>query len=281
MTPFVKWAGGKHQILNELKNYLPNKYNHYYEPFIGGGALLFELQPTQATINDYNPQLINVYYQIQDSPKFLIERISKIQNKYNKLEILEDKKDYYYKLRSQYNELIAHPEKDPEGIETAALFIALNKLGFNGLYRVNSNGEFNVPWNQKDKLNAYDENNISEINKYLENVEILNGDFEEACKTAKKDDLIYFDPPYDSDVETFTDYTKVGFGKDEQVRLAERFKKLDKKGVKVMLSNHNTKLINELYKDFNIHVIEARRNINSNAAGRGKVEEVIITNYEN
>lgn len=281
MNPFVKWAGGKHQILNELKSYLPKKYNHYYEPFIGGGALLFELKPTQATINDYNPQLINVYYQIQDSPKLLIERISKMQNKYNKLKTLEDKKDYYYKLRSQYNELVAHPEKDPEGIETATLFIVLNKLGFNGLYRVNSNGEFNVPWNQKDKLNAYDENNISEINKYLENVEILNGDFEEACKTAKKDDLVYFDPPYDSDVETFTDYTKVGFGKDEQVRLAECFKKLDKKGVKVMLSNHNTKLINELYKDYNIHVIEARRNINSNGTGRGKVEEVIITNYEN
>lgn len=280
MKPFIKWAGGKHQIINELKSKMPVQYNHYFEPFIGGGALLFEVQPLKATINDYNPELINVYLQIENSPLMLMNRLSKIQNKYNKLS-LEDKKDYYYKLRTQYNELIKRPEKDCEGIETASLFIILNKLGFNGLYRVNGNGEFNVPWNQKEILNAYDKDNILEIKEYLKNIDILCGDYAQAVKTAKKNDFIYFDPPYDSDEETFTDYTKVGFGKDEQVRLSEVFKSLDGESVKVMLSNHNTKLINELYKDYNIHIIEARRNINSSGTGRGKVQEVIITNYEN
>lgn len=279
ITPFVKWAGGKTQILEKLKANMPDDYGTYFEPFIGGGALLFNLQPKKASINDYNNQLINAYYQIEDSPLGLIQTMRKIQNKYNKLNDNDEKKDYYYKLREQYNEYVRHPEKDCESIETAALFIILNKLGFNGLYRVNAKGEFNVPWNQQDKLNAYSEENIYAINDYLKNVDVSCGDFEIAVKTAKKNDFVYFDPPYDSDLETFTDYTKVGFGKNEQIRLSECYKSLDKKGVKCMLSNHNTKLINELYKNYNIHIIEARRSINSKGNGRGKVQEVIITNY--
>lgn len=165
----------------------------------------------------------------------------------------------------------------------AARTIYLNKACFNGLYRVNSKNEFNVPFGQKSKVNTYEGQNLGIVCGYLNynNIRILSTDFEEAVKDAKKGDFIYFDPPYDSDTSTFNSYTEEGFGKEEQKRLAKVFKELDKRGCYVMLSNHNTKLVNELYKEFNIYVIEAKRNINSNGKKRGKVEEVIITNYKN
>ena len=165
----------------------------------------------------------------------------------------------------------------------AARTIYLNKACFNGLYRVNSRNEFNVPFNKKDKINTYDGQNLGIIHAYLNlnDITILNIDFEDAVKNAKKGDFIYFDPPYDSDKEIFTSYTETGFGKSEQERLCKVFKELDRRGCYVMLSNHNTVLINELYKDYNINVIEAKRNINANGSKRGKVEEVIITNYIN
>ena len=165
----------------------------------------------------------------------------------------------------------------------AARTIYLNKACFNGLYRVNSKNEFNVPFGKKEKINTYDGQNLGIIHSYLNfnNVKMLSTDFEECVKDASKGDFIYFDPPYDTDGVIFTNYTANGFSKDEQIRLAKVYKELSRKGCFVMLSNHNTKLINELYKDYNIHVIEAKRNINSNGKKRGNVEEVIITNYEN
>ena len=163
----------------------------------------------------------------------------------------------------------------------AARTIYLNKACFNGLYRVNSKNEFNVPFGKKEKVNTYDGQNLGIIHSFLNfnDIKIMNVDFEEAVKDAKKGDFIYFDPPYDSDTHTFNSYTEEGFGKKDHIRLANTFKELDKKGCYVMLSNHNTELVNELYKDFNIHIIEAKRNINANGKKRGKVEEVIITNY--
>ena len=163
----------------------------------------------------------------------------------------------------------------------AARTIYLNKACFNGLYRVNSRGEFNVPFGKKIKVNTYEGQNLGIIHAYLNfsNIKMLSTDFEEAVKDAKKGDFIYFDPPYDSDTDTFNSYTEEGFNKDQQRRLADVYKELNDRGCYVMLSNHNTILVNELYKDFNIHVIEAKRNINSNGKKRGKVEEVIITNY--
>ena len=157
----------------------------------------------------------------------------------------------------------------------------MNKACFNGLYRVNSNDEFNVPFGQKNKVNIYDGQNLGIVHCILNfnDVEIMSKDFEEAVATAKKGDFVYLDPPYDSDTKTFNDYTENGFDKNEQIRLAELFKKLSKKGCYVMLSNHKTSLVKELYKDFNIHVIKAQRNINANGKKRGKVEEVIVTNY--
>lgn len=274
-TPFVKWAGGKRQIIDKLKQYIPDEFKTYYEPFVGGGALLFELSPKKVVISDSNKELINVYRCFQDDKEFelMVSELNKHEANHSE--------EYYYQIRSldkdkkSFSKLSMH--------KRAARTIYLNKACFNGLYRVNSKDEFNVPSNQKIKVNTYDGQNLGIIYSYFNysDIKILDVDYEEAVKGAKKGDFVYIDPPYDSDTNTFNSYTKDGFGKEEQIRLSEVFKDLGKRGCYVMLSNHNTKLINELYKGFNIHVIEAKRNINSNGKKRGKVEEVIITNYEN
>lgn len=272
--PFVKWAGGKRQILGELKKFMPLEYNCYYEPFVGGGALLFDLAPTRAVINDLNNELMNVYTVLKDEVKY--NKMCKLLNKYE----TNNSEEFYYEIRNKdrnsknFNKLSDYSR--------AARTIYLNKTCFNGLYRVNSKNEFNVPYNKKDKVNTYDGENLLTIHMYLNmnDIKILNTDFEEAVSGAEAGDFVYFDPPYDSESQIFTSYTQDGFGKEEQLRLSEVFKKLDAKGVYVMLSNHNTKYINELYSDYNIHVISAKRNINANGNKRGKVEEVIITNYE-
>ena len=272
--PFVKWAGGKRQILDKLIKYVPEDFNTYYEPFVGGGALFFELSPKNAVINDSNEELINVFRCIKDE-----EKLTKMSNELNHHEA-NHSEEYYYKIRNidrdknKFNRLSDY--------KRAARTIYLNKACFNGLYRVNSKGEFNVPFGKKLKVNTYEGQNIGIIHAYLNfnNIKILSIDFEEAVKDAKEGDFIYFDPPYDSDTSTFNSYTEDGFSKDEQIRLSNVFKNLSDRGCYVMLSNHNTVLINELYKDFYIHKITAKRNINSNGEKRGKVEEVIITNYE-
>ena len=271
--PFVKWAGGKRQIIDELKKYIPDEFNTYYEPFIGGGALLFELAPKKAVINDSNAELMNVYQVLCDDSKF--KKMCRVLNNYE----ANHSEEFFYEIRNKdknkntFNRLSDYTR--------AARTIYLNKACFNGLYRVNSKNEFNVPFGKKSKVNTYDGNNLITVSNYLtmNDIKILNKDFEEAVSYAKKGDFVYFDPPYDSDNNIFTSYTEEGFGKEEQRRLAKVFKELDQKGVYVMLSNHNTTLINELYKDYHIHVIEAKRNINSNGKKRGKVEEVIITNF--
>ncbi len=271
--PFVKWAGGKRQIIDKLLEYAPKEFNTYYEPFVGGGALLFELSPKNAIINDSNKELMNVYECIKDENKFV--KMCRELNHYE----ANHSEEFYYEIRNKdrdknkFNKIVDY--------KRAARTIYLNKSCFNGLYRVNSKNEFNVPFNKKNKVNTYDSGNLGIIHSYLNfnNVKTLSVDFEESVNDANKGDFIYFDPPYDSDTSTFNNYTEDGFGKKEQERLAKVYKELSGRGCYVMLSNHNTKLINELYKDYNIHVIEAKRNINSNGSKRGKVEEVIITNY--
>ena len=273
--PFVKWAGGKRQIIDKLKQYVPDEYNTYYEPFIGGGALLFELAPKNAVINDSNEELMNVYKCLCDEEKF--KKMCSLLNHYE----TEHSEDFYYEIRNKdknkntYNRLSDYTK--------AARTIYLNKACFNGLYRVNKKNEFNVPFGKKTKVNTYEGSNLITVSNYLtmNNIKILSVDFEEAVKDVKEKDFIYFDPPYDSETSTFNSYTEEGFSKDEQIRLAKVFKELDRKGAFVMLSNHNTMLVKELYKDYNIHKIEAKRNINANGKKRGMVEEVIITNYEN
>ena len=273
--PFVKWAGGKRQIIDKLLNYVPDTFNTYYEPFIGGGALLFELSPKNAVINDSNKELMNIYNVIMDEDKF--KKMCSLLNRYE----VEHSEEFYYSIRNKdknkntYNKLSDYTK--------AARTIYLNKACFNGLYRVNSKNEFNVPFGKKTHVNTYEGSNLITVSNYLtmNNIKVLCTDFEEAVKDAKNGDFVYFDPPYDSNKKIFTSYTDTGFDKKEQVRLSNVFKELDKRGVYVMLSNHNTDLINELYAGYNIHVIEAKRNINSNGSKRGKVEEVIITNYVN
>lgn len=273
--PFVKWAGGKRQIINKLKRYVPDEFDTYYEPFIGGGALLFELSPRRAVINDSNEELMNVYSVLCDEEKF--KKMCNVLNHYEK----EHCEEFYYDIRNKDRNKNAY--KRLSDYTRAARTIYLNKACFNGLYRVNSKNEFNVPFGKKERVNTYDGGNLITVSNYLtmNDVEILSVDFEQSVKNAKKGDFIYFDPPYDSETSTFNSYTEDGFGKDEQIRLAKVFKELDSRGCYVMLSNHNTSLINDLYKNFNIHVIEAKRNINSNGKKRGKVKEVIITNFVN
>lgn len=275
MHPFVKWAGGKTQLLDRIHELMPKEYNHYYEPFIGGGALLFSVAPKDFTINDFNSELIQAYNCFTNDEDFkkLVERLNYHQEHHSE--------EHYYEVRKM--------DKDLNFLmlpiyERAARMIYLNKSCFNGLYRVNSKGFFNVPSGKKKKVVCYEEENLEEIRRFFSasKFEILNGDFQDAVKNAKKGDFVYFDPPYDTweDKNSFTSYAKNPFGKEEQKRLADVYKGLSEKGVFVMLSNHNTEYIRELFKDFHIHVVEAKRMINSKASGRGNVEEVIITNYE-
>lgn len=274
LRPFVKWAGGKTQLLDRLHAYMPETYNNYFEPFIGGGSFFLNIAPKKATINDFNAELVCAYKCFQNDELF-----ESLKNELKKHEV-NHSEEYYYQIRSMDKE---------EGFLTlpiyvrAARMIYLNKSCFNGLYRVNSKGFFNVPSGRKKKVVTFDEDNFDSLREYFRNndIMILNGDFEDAVKNAKAGDFVYFDPPYDAieNKNSFTSYAKNDFGKDEQIRLAKLYKRLSDKGVFVMLSNHNTAFINELYKDFNIHVVNAKRMINSKADGRGDVEEVIITNY--
>mgnify|MGYP004509825229 FL=1 len=273
--PFVKWAGGKRQVINELLKYVPDEFDTYYEPFVGGGALLFELSPKKAVINDSNEELMNVYNVLCNEEKF--KKMCNLLNSYE----TKHSEEFYYNIRNKDRSKTAFNRLSD--YTRAARTIYLNKACFNGLYRVNSKNEFNVPFGKKTHVNTYEGSNLITVSNYLtmNDVKILSVDFEEAVKDAKKGDFVYFDPPYDSDTKSFTSYTETGFDKSEQTRLARVFKQLDKKGVYVMLSNHSTVLVNELYKDYHIYTIEAKRNINANGKKRGKVEELIITNYEN
>ena len=253
ITPFVKWAGGKGQLVERLYARMPEYYNNYHEPFVGAGAMLFYLSPKNGVyINDINKQLIHAYKTIRDD-------VDNFINLVNRLDAVTCDNDYYNLMRDKYNQKIINEIYDTE---TAALFVYINKHCFNGLYRVNGKGLFNVPWNKKTTGSSINEENIRAISNYLSNgkINIMNSDFEIACEECKKDDFVYFDSPYDvlSKTASFADYTKESFKKEDHIRLAELFKRLTSRGVKCMLTNHNTNLINELYKDFNIELVDVR-----------------------
>lgn len=273
--PFVKWAGGKTQLLDVIESYLPQKFNRYFEPFIGGGALLFRIQPKVFYINDSNEDLMCVYKCLEDKELFEQLKEELIKHETNHSE------EYYYQVREMDT---LEDYKDLPIYVRAGRLIYLNKTCFNGLYRVNSKGYFNVPSGKKKTVNCFDKTTFDNLYSFFNSRQaiITSIDFELAVKNAKAGDFVYFDPPYDTweEKNSFTSYDKNAFGKAEQVRLAKVFKELSKKGVYVMLSNHNTKFINELFEGFHITVVSAKRMINSKADGRGAVEEVIITNYE-
>ncbi len=273
ISPVLKWAGGKRQLISEIEKRLPQNINTYFEPFIGGGAVAMHLKPVKSILGDISEELINVYIQIKEDPFLLMENLDKLENNHEL-----NPKEHYYKIRELDRTDDFHSLDDSF---KASRTIYLNKTCFNGLYRVNKNGYFNVPFNKKQTVNTYDRDNILNLSKYLnkKEIELYCLDFEQVCKKAKSGDFIFFDPPYDLlNTDTFDSYTKDGFGVEGQKRLARLFKELDKKGCKLMLTNHNTLLINELYKEFNIDVVSVKRMINSDAKNR-KGEETIIYNY--
>lgn len=272
MGPFIKWAGGKKQLIDRLEDRMPETYGRYYEPFIGGGALLFDVQPHGAVINDVNEQLLNIYRQLKANAEAVITILTELDS-------VECDKEHYMQMRIEYNKKIAAHILDAE---CAALTIWINKHCFNGLYRVNSKGLFNVPYNNKTGGVSMSEENLRNIGLYLNlnAIEIREGDFEAACADVQTGDFVYFDSPYIpvSETANFTNYTKDGFDYEDHCRLAELYKRLNAAGVKVMLSNHNVDLIYELYEGFKIESVDVKRAINRDASKRvGK--EVIITNY--
>lgn len=281
MKPIVKWAGGKTQLLPLIKERLPVNFGkheyqtYYYEPFLGGGAVLLGLKPTMkrysAAVNDINPELINMYCQVRDNVEALIEMLANLDSNH---ENSVDPKQFYYGIRNVYNEQLG-----TNTIMQAARFIYLNKHCFNGLYRVNSKGEFNVPFNGKMSGKSFDPDHLREVSKSIQDVTFNCNDFEQAVGTAGFNDFVFFDSPYVPITTTsFIDYTKEGFSYEDHVRLAKVFKELTMKGCYCMLTNHDTPLIRELYKDYRIEVVDVHRSINRNGNDR-KGTEVIITNY--
>jgi DNA adenine methylase len=277
IKPYLKWAGGKRQLLPEIMKYLPENINNYtyYEPFVGAGAVFFELQPKKAVINDSNGQLILTYNIIKENVEDLILLLRKYQKNNNK--------EYFYKIRNmdrdqaKFNTLT--------DIEKAARLIFLNKTCFNGLYRVNSRGLFNVPYGRYKNPAICEDILLRQINGYLNtnDINILNNDFEHAVSTVNKKSFIYFDPPYHSpDKTNFTGYQANGFDEKEQERLCNVIKKITKRGIKCLLSNSDTEYIRTLYNQdiFDIISVQAKRIINSDSAGRGAVNEVLIKNWK-
>ena len=272
LKPFLKWVGGKSQLLNKLLLLVPQEYNTYYEPFVGGGAMLLALQPKQAVIGDMNSQLINAYLQIRDRPADVIDYIQKFDSE-------PCTKEIFCSRREQFNDKIREDKLD---VESAALMVWINKHCFNGLYRVNSLGIFNVPWNNKTTGSSISIENLKAVSDYLSKnrVTIRNSDFEVTCRDIKKGDFVYFDSPYVpvSQTSNFTSYQSKGFTESDHKRLAGFVKELDKAGVKFMLSNNNVPTVKELYKDFRIIETNVSRSINC-IGNKRTGAEVIILNY--
>lgn len=273
VTPVVKWVGGKRQLIEQISRLLPltmSKYK-YCEPFIGGGALLFHIQPSKAIVNDANEELINVYEIIRDDIDNLVEELQQFSNS---AEIFYEVRGWDKNLAS-YNEL-------PK-VKKAARFLYLNKTCFNGLYRVNNAGEFNTPFGFYKNPNFVNEPILRAVHTYLKNneIELHCGDYQAVLSKLEKNSFVYLDPPYDpvSSTSNFTGYTKGGFNKEEQIRLKEACDELTKKGIKFLLSNSSTDFIHTLYSDYTIEPVMAKRAVNSVASGRGDIEEVLVKNY--
>ena len=290
--PFLKWAGGKTQLIEQIKNNLPEivfkeKFT-YIEPFVGSGAVLFWLlsefpNMEKAVINDINKELIDTYEVIAQNPHDLISILEILQNEYHELEgNQEDKKQYYYEKRNLFN------LRNKGKIEQSALFIFLNRTCFNGLYRVNRKNEFNVPIGSYKKPTICDRENIMAVSDALQKVEIICGDFEQTVEYVGENTLFYFDPPYKplNQTSSFNSYTKNEFDDKEQIRLRDFCDELAKKGHQWILSNSDVKgkdennhFFDELYADFHIERVLAKRNINANPEKRGVLNELLITNY--
>jgi DNA adenine methylase len=270
VMPFLKWAGGKRQLVPQLLNHLPPRYNRYYEPFVGAGALLMTLQPKRATINDSNEELINCYKVIKYQVDDLIHDLHTHQNH----------ADYFYQIRAwdRHQDFASKSH-----VQRASRVIFLNKTCYNGLFRVNSRGEFNAPFGRYKRPNIVDQTVLRAVSDYFNrsDLTILNQDFAQAVADAEAGDFIYFDPPYDplSETASFTAYGANGFNREEQKRLKAVVDALDQKGCKIMLSNACTDFICDLYQGYRQERVQAARAINSNALKRGKIDEILVMNY--
>lgn len=294
--PFIKWVGGKSSLISQLELYFPqelkeNKIKRYVEPFVGGGAMLFHILQTynikESFAFDLNSELINTYNIIKNNVDELIKNLKKIQNKYLKLDDKE-RKEFYYKTRKEYNKNISSKKTNNKiNLKKAVQFIFLNKTCFNGLYRVNKKGEFNVPAGKYKNPLICDEENLKIVSKLIQNTCFIASDYKNSIKYINNNSFVYFDPPYRPLTETssFTSYTKLDFDDNDQKQLALFFKKAHKIGANVMLSNSNPKntdknddFFERLYKGFEINEIQAKRVINSNSNNRGAISELVITN---
>ncbi|PSM51963.1 hypothetical protein CRN67_05215 [Campylobacter blaseri] len=296
VKPFIKWAGGKSALLEDIRKFYPNNLgkniNKYCEPFVGGGAVLFDILSKynidEIYISDINNELINVYKTIKFNVLQLIDILSKIQNEYISLDT-EKRKEYYYLKRDEFNDYIS--KKTDDITYGSALFIFLNRTCFNGLYRVNSKGLFNVPIGSYKNPKICDEYNLKNISAKLKNVNIFCAKYDKSIDFIDENTFVYFDPPYRPITETssFTSYDKSDFGDNEQIELSKYYKKASETGAVCVLSNSDPKnadkddnFFDDLYKDFNINRIKSKRRINSNAINRGNVSELLITsNKEN
>ncbi|MDD1422841.1 DNA adenine methylase [Dolichospermum sp. ST_sed1] len=263
--PFLKWAGGKSRLISQYQDYFPKDYKTYYEPFLGGGAIFFYLQPFQAILTDINADLILTYRCVRDHFEELIALLQKHKQGHNS--------EYYYDVRNC---------QTGTDLEKAARFIYLNKTCFNGLYRVNSQGKFNVPVGKYKNPGICQKEVLKVASVALEEVEIKHANFDEVLNYATgSNDFVYFDPPYYplSPTSNFRAYSNFCFDENQQIKLRDIFIKLANKGVKVMLSNSDCPFIRDLYIGFNVHTISAARSINSNAQRRGKITEILVTSY--
>lgn len=262
--PFLKWAGGKSQLLSQYQAHFPVNVQTYYEPFLGGGAVFFHLLPPQAVLSDINPALVNVYRCLRDQVEAVISHLSKHQQHHCH--------EYYYQVRSW---------RQGTEVEQAARLIYLNKTCFNGLYRENSKGEFNVPMGRYKNPKICNPELLYAVSEALQSADIQVRPFEAVLALAQDKDFVYFDPPYYplNATSNFTAYSRYAFGEVDQVRLRDIFAQLARRGIKVMLSNSDCPLIRDLYREFHIHSILASRAINSNTKKRGKIPESLITSY--
>lgn len=276
VSPVVKWVGGKRQLLSDMVPLLPKKISTYVEPFIGGGALLFHLQPSKAIINDYNSELMNVYTVIKEHPNELILSLENHRD--------NNSEEYFYEIRSLDRKKNFSQLSD---VDKASRILYLNKTGYNGLFRVNKAGQLNVPYGRYKNPAIVNETTIKAVSNYFNssNIKLLNGDYKNALKGLRNGAFVYFDPPYMpiSSSSSFTGYTESGFNYDKQVELRDECLKLHSKGIKFLQSNSYSKEILKLYSDtniFKIEVVKAKRSINSKADKRGEISEVLIYNYE-
>ena len=282
--PFLKWAGGKTQILEELVARAPERIDTYYEPFVGGGALFFRLaadperRPRHAVLNDLNHELIAAFRAVRDDAGALIERLGELERSYLDLDA-EGRGECYYAVRQEYRDVVAGG--GASDIEVASRLIFLNKTCFNGLYRVNRRGEFNVPHGRYVRPRILDAAGLEAASAALAGVELRSMDFKEACVGAGPGDFVYFDPPFQplSDTASFTAYTEGGFGRDDQLRLKFCIDGLRQRGAPVLLSNSPHQWVIGLYEGsrYTIETTPARRAISAHGNGRGPIEELAIT----